>query len=685
LSETRRDFHALVDPTYRAAVAARLAGLADAAAGRLPFPQDIHMNLIPSFRRALAVFALGLACLTGLAPAAQAQSVASLACVPAVIGGGSGVTATCTVRLGAAAPVGGAVVTLASSLTALAASVPRVTVPAGQTSVSFAVATNAHYRLEAGLPFNVAISATRVTTANATLNITAPPRPADFSSGVPPGARFAWQGSVCGGIEPIGGRAGVLYQCSGPTANAYGNCSVKQECPIGCRRVTPNGTTLKDFCATSGPNPVAISKSYVVSGERVAASLVTEAVVGTRLTQGLPGAISNQGVVGGIGGVSVNASVFPHDGGITIPSGSSSVGFAVATSAVPTPTFIDVTGNWGDAGSVITTNGRIGQTWLAIVPPEPAPALPLPTLGDFKITGGNPVVGGQGSIGQLDVSGVTSAGGPTLVLTSSHPNIAAVLATFTLPAGPVLGQQVPITTQPPAVDTAVTLTATDSRNSFSAQLMVLAPAAAPLLQSVSVAPTNVVDGASATGTVTLSTGAPSGGAVVTLSTPLPAVAQLPASINVPAGATNASFAITTTSVVETFSVNVFADLAGTGRQALLMVTPGVVVTTGSASLALSPTRVSGGNASTGTVTLATAAPSGGAVVALASSSGVVSVPASVTVPAGATSASFTVATGRIRLGIIATITAAYAGTTGTATLSVCSSPGFTPMNCLLAF
>jgi trimeric autotransporter adhesin len=640
------------------------------------------MNLIPSCRRALALLAFGL---TALAPGVHAQSVASLACLPAVIGGGSGITSTCTVRLGAPAPAGGAAVTLASSLTALAASVPRVTVPAGQTSASFAVATNARYRLEAGLPFNVAISATRVTTASATLNITAPPRPADFSSGVPPGARFAWQGSACGGIEPIGGRAGVLYQCSGPTSNAYGNCSVKQECPIGCRRVAPKGATLKDFCATTGPNPVAISKSYIVSGERVPASLVTEAVVGTRLTQGLPGAISNQGVVGGIGGVSVNAGVFPHDGGITIPSGSSSVGFAVATSVVPTPTFIDVTGSWGDAGSVITTNGRVGQTWLAIVPPEPAPALPLPTLGDFKITGGNPVVGGQGSIGQLDVSGVTSAGGPTLTLTSSHPNIAAVPATFTMPAGPVLGQQVPITTQPPAVDTAVTFTATDGRYSFSALLMVLAPGAPPLLQSVALAPTSVVGGASATGTVTLSTGAPSGGAVVALSTPLPAVAQLPASVTVPAGATSASFPITTTSVVETFSVNVFADLAGTGRQALLLVTPGVAGTTGLASLALTPTRVSGGDASTGTVTLAAAAPSGGAVVALVSSSSVVGVPASVTVPAGATSASFTVTTGTISIGINATITAAYAGTTRTATLSVCSSPGSRLRNCLVVF
>ena len=362
-------------------------------------------------------------CLASVLPAAHAQSVTALACVPALIGGGSGGTSTCTVTLGAAAPAGGAAVLLASSLSALAASVPQITVPAGQVSASFQVGTNARYRLHAGVAFNAVITATRVASAgasaSATLTVSAPPRPADISSGVSPGARFQWQGKVCGGIGPVGGLAEVLYQCSPATRTAFGSCTFLQECSIGCRRVAPAGATFKDFCATTGPNPVALSKSLAISGDRVAASLVTETPVGTRLTQGLPGAISNQGMVGGIGGISVNADIFPHEGGITIPSGANSAGFTVATSYVPTVTFIDVVGNWGDAGSVTTTNGRTGHAWLALVPPQPAPALPMPTLGDFKITGGNPVSGGQASIGQIDVSGVSSGGGPTVTLRSS--------------------------------------------------------------------------------------------------------------------------------------------------------------------------------------------------------------------------------------------------------------------------
>ena len=634
---------------------------------------------IPSWPKHWRVLAQIAWCLAWLAPDAHAQSVAALSCIPAVIGGGSGASATCTVTLGAAAPTGGAAVALTSSLTELAASVPRITVPAGQVSVSFNVATNARYRSYSALPFDVAISATRVATVSTTLHVTAQARPADFNSGVAPGARFQWQGQICGRIGPIGGNAEVLYQCSPATATAFGSCTFRQECNLGCRRVAPSGVTFNDFCATSGPNPVTLSRNYVVSGDRVPASLVTEAPVAAALTQGLPGAISNEGMVGAINGISANASTFPH-GGITIPSGASSAGFTVATSYVPSTTFIDVVGDWGDAGSVTTTNGRTGHAWLTIVPPEPAPALPMPTLGDFKITGGNPVTGGQSSIGQIDVSGISSAGGPTLVLTSSHPNIATVPATLTLPASTVLGQQVIITTQPLAVDTPVTISASDGRYTFSAVLMVLAAGQPPLLSGVSVSPSSVSGGGSATGTVTLSRAAPSGGAVVALSTPLPGVAVLPASVTVPAGATGASFPISTATVAETFSVNIFSDLAGTGRQALLTVTPSAAGAALLSALSLSPASLIGGNAATGTVTLSAAAPSGGAAVSLASNSNAISLPAVISVPAGATSASFTVSTSPVAASTSATISAAFAGVTRTAALTLSPVAGLATLS-----
>ncbi len=65
------------------------------------------------------------------------------------------------------------------------------------------------------------------------------------------------------------------------------------------------------------------------------------------------------------------------------------------------------------------------------------------------------------------------------------------------------------------------------------------------------------------------------------------------------------------------------------------------------SLVLSPTVVAGGGSVQGTITLSTSAPAGGAVVMLSSSSASVSVPATVTVPEGATSATFTISTSAV--------------------------------------
>ncbi len=106
------------------------------------------------------------------------------------------------------------------------------------------------------------------------------------------------------------------------------------------------------------------------------------------------------------------------------------------------------------------------------------------------------------------------------------------------------------------------------------------------------------------------------------------------------------------------------------------------------SLSISPSTVVGGNTAAGTVGLDAAAPAGGALVTL-SSTGPVSIPASVTVPAGATTAGFAISTSGISSPIpgasvlaisaasaklvnpaTATISAAYKGVTKTAVLTI---------------
>jgi uncharacterized repeat protein (TIGR03803 family) len=88
-------------------------------------------------------------------------------------------------------------------------------------------------------------------------------------------------------------------------------------------------------------------------------------------------------------------------------------------------------------------------------------------------------------------------------------------------------------------------------------------------------------------------------------------------------------------------------------------------------LTLAPFGVVGGESSNGTVTLGGPAPSGGAVVALSSStSSVASVPATVTVSGGATSASFVVSTKPVKRTRTTTITASYNSSSVSTALTV---------------
>lgn len=88
------------------------------------------------------------------------------------------------------------------------------------------------------------------------------------------------------------------------------------------------------------------------------------------------------------------------------------------------------------------------------------------------------------------------------------------------------------------------------------------------------------------------------------------------------------------------------------------------------AVAVSPSSVVGGNTSTGTVTLTSAAPPGGTVVSLSSNHAAANVPASVTVAAGGTSATFTTTTSAVGTSTPVTISAVFGGVTRTAGLTV---------------
>ena len=194
------------------------------------------------------------------------------------------------------------------------------------------------------------------------------------------------------------------------------------------------------------------------------------------------------------------------------------------------------------------------------------------------------------------------------------------------------------------------------------------PAAAPAsLASVSIKPSSITGGQLATGTVTLSGAAPAGGAIVSLASANPA-ASLPNSITVPASASSADFPVSTLTVTATTAGNITASYAGISKSVTLTVNPAVPVAL--LSLSVNPKTVVGGSSSVGTVTLSkvTSSP---VIVSLASSKPKnAMIPASVTVPAGASSAAFNISTTTTNKKINATISASYGGATKSATLTI---------------
>ncbi|HEU0318444.1 MAG TPA: putative Ig domain-containing protein, partial [Solirubrobacteraceae bacterium] len=105
--------------------------------------------------------------------------------------------------------------------------------------------------------------------------------------------------------------------------------------------------------------------------------------------------------------------------------------------------------------------------------------------------------------------------------------------------------------------------------------------------SIAVSPGSVAGGAGATATATLNVAAPAGGAVVSLVSSNTGAAKVPASVTVPAGATSASFAVSTANPGTTTTVALGGTYGGNARAALL----GVTGTRGGAVLPAPPSGV----------------------------------------------------------------------------------------------
>ena len=204
--------------------------------------------------------------------------------------------------------------------------------------------------------------------------------------------------------------------------------------------------------------------------------------------------------------------------------------------------------------------------------------------------------------------------------------------------------------------------ATNSIPSYSLSLST-STCPAPALVSVSV-PTPVLGGQTRTGRVNLAAAAGPGGVTVAVSDNSPAT-NVPSSVLVPAGATYVDFPVVVNAVATATTVTVSATLNGVTKTDTTVVQPPALK-----ALTISPGQVNGGTPAVGTITLTGIAPAGGMTVAVADNKAFTAVPASVVVPAGSTSQTFTVVTGGVQLNVTSTVTATLAGISKSADILV---------------
>ena len=193
----------------------------------------------------------------------------------------------------------------------------------------------------------------------------------------------------------------------------------------------------------------------------------------------------------------------------------------------------------------------------------------------------------------------------------------------------------------------------------------------PSLSSITISPTTITSGASATVSVTLNGPAPTGGAQVTLTSSNISAFPVPSTLPITAGNTNASVSVTSGSVSTSAAVTVTASYSGSTASSTLTVAPsgGSVFLS---SFTITPPSIAGGYATQGNVFLTGPAPGTGAVVSLSSNNPTfVQVPPSqaVTVQPGYTSAAFPITTSFTSSTVGATIIASYNGTQYGATVT----------------
>jgi hypothetical protein len=342
---------------------------------------------------------------------------------------------------------------------------------------------------------------------------------------------------------------------------------------------------------------------------------------------------------------------------VSIQKGFREATLRVGTNAVTAPTAATVN------ASLDQVSAGPWNTSFTVAPLAPLPAVSVVAFNNAQVVGGTsvPVT--------LVLTGAVPAGRSLDVsLSASDPVLQPNPSTITIPEGQATAT-VTVQTRTVTQQTLGALRADVAGGGFVIGNVTVMPQ--PItLAGFSLNESQVVGGSSATpvtGTVRLSGPAPQGGVVVNMNSSHPQSVLVPATVDVPAGTTSRSFAITTLVVPMAIDATVTATYGTLNMPEMLRVEPAAP---GLTALSFNPNAVSAGSTTTGRIELSRPATTTVTIQLASSNGGAAAVPGSVTIPAGQSSATFQVAGGNVFAPTSVQVTATLGAAQASASLTV---------------
>jgi len=349
---------------------------------------------------------------------------------------------------------------------------------------------------------------------------------------------------------------------------------------------------------------------------------------------------------GAVVALASNSASLAAPASIAVPAGSAAASFTATASTVSANTTATLTASYGGVSRTFS---------VSLVAPDTPATLSSLACSPSSLTG----AASSTCTVSLTKAATTSM---AIALASNSANL-LVPSSVTVPAE-AGGASFTATARAVSVNESVVVSAVAGGETRTATVTLQAAPVDPTLTSLTCSPATVFTPGSASCTMNISAPAPAGATAEIVSNN--AVLTVPHLVTIPAGASSIGFTASAAPVNDDLRPVLTAYLFESTTSYTLTLMPSVTLS----SLNCSPSSVIGSNPASCTVALTAAAPDGGALVNLTDNSGSVSVPASVSIPAGATSATFSASTSPVSATQAAVMTATVNSQSVTATISV---------------